>query len=316
MAADITSLFKASVKTVRTRKKGLGGTKETGNNSILGHAKNRTEFAIKAREVATTISKLKDFLLEHRKDYINEASHLISDVGGMSDAERDQIDTDAQEFMRTCSDTIRVFKNEVFKQTMVAQVKLHREAVFDLLQEYLKAVCKLYSDQIAVRVKRVVDKKRISRLQPSQTRLATRLHPPPTATSTPAKQQDPLSHDLESSNQQIEEQEEFSPEEMQMFEEENKRLFNEMNCLVDEVRQIEGKVVEITKLQEIFADKVLQQEGEIDMIADTVVATTENIIEGNEDIRAAIKNNAGFRVWILFFLVMCSFSLLFLDWYS
>lgn len=30
----------------------------------------------------------------------------------------------------------------------------------------------------------------------------------------------------------------------------------------------------------------------------------------------AIKNNAGFRVWILFFLVMCSFSLLFLDWYG
>lgn len=32
--------------------------------------------------------------------------------------------------------------------------------------------------------------------------------------------------------------------------------------------------------------------------------------------RKAIKNNAGFRVWILFFLVMCSFSLLFLDWYD
>lgn len=30
----------------------------------------------------------------------------------------------------------------------------------------------------------------------------------------------------------------------------------------------------------------------------------------------AIKNNASFRVWILFFLVMCSLSLLFLDWYS
>ena len=30
----------------------------------------------------------------------------------------------------------------------------------------------------------------------------------------------------------------------------------------------------------------------------------------------AIRNNASFRVWILFFLVMCSLSLLFLDWYS
>ncbi|OBS68814.1 hypothetical protein A6R68_02645 [Neotoma lepida] len=59
-------------------------------------------------------------------------------------------------------------------------------------------------------------------------------------------------------------EDELSPEEIQMFEQENQRLIGEMNSLFDE----------------------------------------------------AIKNNAGFRVWILFFLVMCSFSLLFLDWYD
>ncbi|CAB1315444.1 unnamed protein product [Coregonus sp. 'balchen'] len=78
-----------------------------------------------------------------------------------------------------------------------------------------------------------------------------------------------------------------------------------MSNLVDEVRQIEGKVVEISRLQEIFAEKVLMQETEIDSIHQLVVGATEN----------AIQNNAGFRVWILFFL-MCSFSLLFLDWYD
>lgn len=94
-----------------------------------------------------------------------------------------------------------------------------------------------------------------------------------------------------------------------------------------------------------------QQETEINSIHQLVVGATENVKEGNEDIREvmtpnagseepvassgafkhcrfmftpftfhmslqAIKNNAGFRVWILFFLVMCSFSLLFLDWYD
>ncbi|KAB1282932.1 Syntaxin-18 [Camelus dromedarius] len=100
------------------------------------------------------------------------------------------------------------------------------------------------------------------------------------------------------------------------FEQENQRLIGEMNSLFDEVRQIEGKVVEISRLQEIFTEKVLQQEAEIDNIHQLVVGATENIKEGNEDIREAIKNNAGFRVWVLFFLVMCSFSLLFLDWYD
>ncbi|XP_026137151.1 syntaxin-18-like [Carassius auratus] len=111
-------------------------------------------------------------------------------------------------------------------------------------------------------------------------------------------------------------EEDLSPEEIQMFEQENKRLVGEMNSLLDEVRHIEGKVVEISRLQEIFSEKVLQQETEIDNIHQLVVGATENVKEGNEDIREAIKNNAGFRVWILFFLVMCSFSLLFLDWYD
>lgn len=36
-------------------------------------------------------------------------------------------------------------------------------------------------------------------------------------------------------------------------------LFNDMSTLVDEVRQIEGRVVEISRLQEVFAEKVLEQ---------------------------------------------------------
>lgn len=36
-------------------------------------------------------------------------------------------------------------------------------------------------------------------------------------------------------------------------------MFSEMNSMVDEVRQIEGKVLEISRLQEIFTEKVLVQ---------------------------------------------------------
>ena len=43
------------------------------------------------------------------------------------------------------------------------------------------------------------------------------------------------------------------------FEQENEQLFSEMNSMVDEVRQIEGKVLEISRLQEIFTEKVLVQ---------------------------------------------------------
>uniref|UniRef100_A0A9J7ZQF6 Syntaxin-18 n=1 Tax=Cyprinus carpio carpio TaxID=630221 RepID=A0A9J7ZQF6_CYPCA len=286
MAADITLLFKASVKTVKTRNKALGLIDSSSREEPSGakRARARDSFSGRAREVISNISKLKDFLLQHRKEYVNAGSVMCSDVSRMTDSERDQIDQDAQIFMRTCADAIGQLRSE--------------------------SVCKLYSEQRAVRVKRVVDKKRLSRLEPEQISHNKQQSDGEENSDKPVSDSNV---DLWEDNRV---DDDLSPEEIQMFEQENQRLVGEMNSLLDEVRQIEGKVVEISRLQEIFSEKVLQQETEIDSIHQLVVGATENVKEGNEDIREAIKNNAGFRVWILFFLVMCSFSLLFLDWYD
>ncbi|KAM9580544.1 syntaxin-18 isoform 2-T2 [Guaruba guarouba] len=308
MAVDITLLFKASVKTVKTRNKALGVAAAAGDNArdeLLKRsaARSKSDFTGRAREVVSHIGKLKDFLLQHRKDYINAYSHIMSDYVRMTDTERDQIDQDAQVFMRTCADAIHQLRTE--------------------------GVCKLYSEQRAIRVKRVIDKKRLSRLEPEPTSVSqSPLSPEKSSQNLLEDSEEKLSAE-ENKDRNLPDaqsnlglwgdgkgEDELSPEEIQMFEQENQRLVGEMNNLFDEVRQIEGKVVEISRLQEIFTEKVLQQETDIDNIHQLVVGATENIKEGNEDIREAIKNNAGFRVWILFFLVMCSFSLLFLDWYD
>lgn len=318
---DITPLFKACVKTLRTRNKALGlGEKD---KNILGlnnrGSKIKSEFAIKAKEVLGTITKMKDFLLEHRKDYIS-VNHILHGVSNMSDSERDKIDSDAQAFMQMCVEVIKTLSQEV-KKTFSPQLKEHQEAVVSLIDQYLKAVCKIYSGQKAIRVKQAVDRQKMLRLESDFRRPkslpcgkdadsklsegeANRLSP---------TQESPLSSDYFSSDSP---DVEFSPEELQMFEEENQRLYEDMNTLVDEVREIEGKVVEIGRLQEILSEKVLQQDHDINRISDTVMGTTENIKEGNEELREAMKKNAGFRVWILFFLIVLSFSLLFLDWYS
>ncbi|XP_030170075.1 syntaxin-18 isoform X2 [Lynx canadensis] len=253
----------------------------------------------------------------------------MSEYGRMTDTERDQIDQDAQTFMRTCSEAIQQLRTQAHKEIHSQQVKEHRSAVLDFIEDYLKRVCKLYSEQRAIRVKRVVDKKRLSKLEP-EPRTKTRASvssekvsrsPSQDSEEKPVTEEYPEKVPAESQPKlgtwgDGKGEDELSPEEIQMFEQENQRLIGEMNSLFDEVRQIEGRVVEISRLQEIFTEKVLQQEAEIDSIHQLVVGATENIKEGNEDIREAIKNNAGFRVWVLFFLVMCSFSLLFLDWYD
>ena len=40
---------------------------------------------------------------------------------------------------------------------------------------------------------------------------------------------------------------------------ENEQLFTEMSSMTSELKQIEGKVIEISRLQEVFAEKVLSQ---------------------------------------------------------
>ncbi|XP_004617477.1 syntaxin-18 isoform X1 [Sorex araneus] len=336
MAVDITLLFRASVKTVKTRNKALGvavgGAADGGRDELFRRSpRPRGDFSGRAREVISHIGKLRDFLLEHRKDYINAYSHVLSEHGKMTDTERDQIDQDAQTFMRTCSEAIQQLRTQAHKETHSQQVREHRSAVLDFVEDYLKRVCKLYSEQRAIRVKRVVDKKRLSRLEPEPNAKTRENASSEQVSLGPAKDPDEKAVAGEGPEKLPAEalpepelgtwadgraEDELSPEEIQMFEQENQRLVGEMNSLFDEVRQIEGKVVEISRLQEMFTEKVLQQEAEIDSIHQLVVGATESIKEGNEDIREAIKNNAGFRVWVLFFLVMCSFSLLFLDWYD
>ncbi|XP_001364357.4 syntaxin-18 isoform X1 [Monodelphis domestica] len=338
MAVDITLLFRASVKTVKTRNKALGvavgggggGGSDGGRDELFRRSpRPKGDFSSRAREVISHIGKLRDFLLEHRKDYINAYSHIMSDYMRMTDTERDQIDQDAQIFMRTCSEAIQQLRTEAHKEVHSQQVKEHRSAVLDFIEDYLKRVCKIYSEQRAIRVKRVVDKKRLSRLEPDQSSKSTESSSSERVSQNSSEESEEKSITEENQDKNLKEsqsnfglwgdgrgEDELSPEEIQVFEQENQRLVGEMNSLFDEVRQIEGKVVEISRLQEIFTEKVLQQETEIDNIHQLVVGATENIKEGNEDIREAIKNNAGFRVWILFFLVMCSFSLLFLDWYD
>ncbi|KAK6185340.1 hypothetical protein SNE40_007594 [Patella caerulea] len=331
MAVDVTNLFKATVKSVKSRNKLSGENGSGDKSSILGHTRKKGDFETKAKDVVSNITQLRDFLLTHRKEYVNTGSHLSTEASKMSDAERDQIDNDAQSIIRKCQESIGILRLDSSQQPVHPQVKEHRQIVIFLMGEYLKAICKIYSEQKAVRVKRAVDRKNISRLKPEtknspikNTDLSSLLK----KTKDDGTVEENLSSNAKTPNLSkkvppppenqptFSPDDDISPEEAQMFEEENKALYDEMNSMAHEVRQIEGKVIEIAKLQEIFAEKVLEQEKDIDHIASTAVGTTENIIDANEEIREAIQKKAEFRVYILFFLVMCALSLLFLDWYN
>ncbi|XP_039494004.1 syntaxin-18 [Drosophila santomea] len=115
--------------------------------------------------------------------------------------------------------------------------------------------------------------------------------------------------------QEADDDDPLSAEDMQLFEAENVHIYNFLQGVSEEVEQIEKNVVDIAQLQDIFTEKVAMQQHNIDRIVSAVVGSTENVKDANEQIRQATQRNAGLRVWSLFFLLVMSFSLLFLDWY-
>lgn len=321
---DVSILFKACVKTVSLRNKNLGSSSFP---KPLKKTKNKSAFYIKTQAVVAQIAKLKEFLLENRKAYLNFSNYL-SNIPRMTDADRHQIDAGAQTIMSTCSQLIKELKREIAFSEVSRQNMEHREIVLLLIEDYLKNVCKIYSEQKAIRVKRAFEMRTISKLELDKKSNNIMEMDNKRSVSNLIEKTNNSENQNNSSKlntmkvQDINEDvntllyEELSPEDIQMLESENEQLYNELCTITEEVRQIESKVVHIAELQEIFTEKVLDQDKDLDRLMTTVVGSTENVKEANEQIRQAIQRNAGLRVWILFFLLVMSFSLLFLDWYN
>lgn len=306
---DITILFKACVKTVRTTNKNLDIKNQKTNILRLPR---KDPILLRAKEIVRDISSLQQFFLENKFAYLNVVNYL-STTKTMVEADKEQIDIEAQKIINLCTSKIGEYKKELLANIKSKQLQEHYRNVLDSLDAYLKSVSKMYTEAKAIRVKKVIETHKLSKLEnvPIQKQKVA------DANVNEDKLQKENEIVLPSIPSPVENfEEELSPEEMQLFESENEHLYNELNSLSDEVKHMESKVVHIAELQELFTQKVMQQEKDIDRISTTVASTTDDMKLANEQIKQAIQRNAGLRVWVLFFLLVMSFSLLFLDWYN
>ena len=232
----------------------------------------------------------------------------------MTDLERDKIDAGANALICTINGLVDDFKKDLKSKVtkLSGQHTMHLEAVTDILDANLKLACEVFSEQRAIRVKKELEIQKMSRLE-----IKARKTSDSELLLNDDQEQEELKPKLNwISDDEDNEPEELSPAEIQLFEKENEKMYEDLMSLKDDIQQIETKVVKIAELQEIFTEKVLQQRDDINNIAANAVATTENVKDGNEEIRKAIQRNASVRVYVLFFLLVMSFTLLFLDWYN
>lgn len=294
---DITILFGACVKTLKTTNKFLG-VKNPKTQILKSTARDPQLKA--ARDVVKQISNLQKFFIDNKVAYLNVVNYLSTNKT-MTESDRAEIDMEAQKIINTCTTMINEYKKALNVLDLDNQLEEHYTNIIDSVDRYLKNVSKTYTEAKAIRVKKVIDMHKISKLETSPKKSLDMPQLRPTVENVAP--QENINNEL-------------STEEMQMFESENDMLYTELNSLSDEVKQMETKVVHIAELQELFTEKVLQQEKDIDRISNIVAATTDDVKDANEQIRQAIQRNAGLRVYVLFFLLVMSFSLLFLDWYN
>ncbi|XP_078481349.1 syntaxin-18 [Ciona intestinalis] len=257
----------------------------------------KSSFEIKSRGIVTNLTQLRDFLLDNRHGYVGRDETL------MTNQEKDKIDADGEKFMKICSRSLEQLKQDT-PTNQTTQVGFHQKLVVEIVEKYLKLVFQIYNEQKSVRVKQIIERNTVSQLHSDSTR-----------TKTSGRFSDHVNHNPKYLFEESDD-DGLVPDDDETLAQENEQLLSDMNSLSDEVRSIGGKVVEIAKLHEMFSEQVFQQEADIELVSEKIVESSENVKDGNEELREAIKNNAGFRVWVLFFLVMCSFSLLFLEWYS
>ncbi|XP_059621904.1 syntaxin-18 [Phlebotomus argentipes] len=344
---DVTPLFKACVKTIRLKNKSLPVPDK---NRILKKrpANSELDFNGRSKDIRHKITQLRDFLVENRAAYMKFACHLKNSAQ-MTDEERDLIDQESEKVVNFCTQLILDFRQDCrgAEKRSPQQMREHMQIVLETLTDYLKAVNDIHARQKKHRVQRELETYKFIKLESDKKKIPVVPYTPPKAREEMRSSEDEEEEDealLERSDEErkadsskerkslsgrlsldeeiahnesaYDEGGKLSAEDIQMFESENVQLFHELQGLAEEVEQIERNVVDIAQLQDIFTEKVTLQKADIERISNTVVGTTENVKDANEQIKQAIQRNAGLRVWILFFLLVMSFSLLFLDWYN
>lgn len=266
----------------------------------------RTSFTKAALKTLESIRTLEQFIMQHRKDYV--------DMHRTTEQERDSIEHEVTIFIKACKDQIDILKNSISGEEANSRGWLgirgdhsnadtiaHKHGVVLILSERLHSVTAQF-DQLRARrfqdaINRRIPRKKMNRVSSSN------------ATEIP-----------KSINSELREPDEPQPEplrvQQQLLDDETRALQVELSSLLDAVQETETQMVEMSALNHLMSTHILQQAQQIELLYEQAVEATSNVELGNKELSQAIQRNSSSRTFLLLFLFVLTFSIIFLDWYS
>lgn len=289
-----------------------------------------------ASSLMSKINKMKSHLSKYGHDYLNTYGCLPG-ASIMTNERRSKLDQDVEDFISVCNEKLKILQSEIRLGTTCFQVIEHREAVIETMRGILKDFINYYNQLRMTKMERYNEKMKFDRIEPASGRispsqeydlicndsinldtLASMVNEEKLVDSTSQASEFTLTANDWQQQSLLAEQHDtpIGPDEMQQLIQENSQIHDELITLEDEVKLIGKKVFQLSKLQELFTEKVMDQELELNNLHETAIRSSENVREGNDLIRDAMMKNASTRVFILFYIVTLGFTILFLDWYN
>ena len=102
-------------------------------------------------------------------------------------------------------------------------------------------------------------------------------------------------------------EQELTPEQLQLFEEENKGLFEHFNDQLARVTQVEKSLMEIGSLQQTLVGHLSVQGEMIGQLVQDAVSTDENVRKGNQQLKKASERGSTARLVFYATAGFCSF---------
>ncbi|KAL2525773.1 Syntaxin [Abeliophyllum distichum] len=280
---------------------------------ILHKTQERSPFTKAALKTLESIGTLEQFLMKHKKDYL--------DLRRTTEQERDSIEHEVTVFINSCKEQIDVLKNSINDEESNSKGWLgirgdnlntdtiaHKHGVVLILSEKLHSVTSQFDRLRAIRFQDAINRVTPRRKLKSGIENVTES----------SDSSNLLSRKV--NNSEVREANENQAEpirvQQQVLDDETRALQVELASMLDAVQETETKMVEMSALNHLMSTHVLQQAQQIEYLYEQAVEATENVQLGNKELSQAIQRNSSSRTFLLLFLFVLTFSILFLDWYN
>jgi len=224
----------------------------------------------------------------------------------MTEVDRDEIDREANKHLQECEAGVKTLSNLIdnITGTLNSNIQEHLRGVLVVLYYKLEYVSLIFAKQKKMRYEKALKQANESYHNVKSTITYNNM-PQQTIEVNGQLKVDTVIEELHLDESQ-----------MKILEQENKILLNELESMIDQARQIEQQVAEISLLQEFFAQKVAEQAEAIEQIKKQTVHGTLNVEKGNKEIEKATKRGWNLTQIVTVMLFILSFMLLFLHWFQ